>query len=85
MSLSLAQALEMAEQALEDGELDDASVLADQALALAPNDVDALEIKGLALGELGDYEAADAVFEKLLKPRALVKRGSTFALASVAF
>lgn len=67
MSLSLEQALEMAEQALEDGELDDASVLADQALALAPNDVDALEIKGLALGELGDYEAADAVFEKLLK------------------
>ncbi len=67
MSLSLEQALEMAEQALEEGELDDANALADQALALAPDDVDALEIKGLALGELGDYEAADEVFERLLK------------------
>ncbi len=66
MSLSLDQALEMAEQALEDGELEDARVLADQALAQAPDDLDALEIKGLALGELGEFEDADAVFERLL-------------------
>ena len=66
MSLSLDQALEMAEQALEDGELEDARVLADQALAQAPDDLDALEIKGLALGELGEFEDADEVFERLL-------------------
>ncbi len=66
MSLTLEQTLEMAEQALEDGELEDACALTDQVLAEAPDDLDALEIKGLALGELGDFEAADAVFERLL-------------------
>ncbi|HEY1087330.1 MAG TPA: metallopeptidase family protein [Archangium sp.] len=66
MSLSLDQALEMAEQALETGEFEDALAFADQALAKAPNDLDGLELKALALGELGDWEQADGVFAKLL-------------------
>ncbi|MFZ5440038.1 MAG: metallopeptidase family protein [Myxococcota bacterium] len=63
---SIEQALEMAEQALEVGEFEDAVALADQALALAKGDLDALEIKALALGELGEWERADEVFAQVL-------------------
>lgn len=66
MSHSVDQALEMAEQALEDGEFEDAVALADQALALAKDDLDALEIKGFALAEMGQWEEADEVFARVL-------------------
>ena len=67
MSLTLDQALEMAEQALEDGEFVDALSLANQALALAAEDSDALELKALALAELGEFEEADEAFAALLR------------------
>lgn len=66
MSLTLEQALEMAEQALEDGEFEDTVALANQALALAPADPDALHLKGLALASLGDFEAADEALAEVL-------------------
>ena len=67
MSLSLEQALDMAEQALEEGEFEDALALAQQALALAADDPDALELMGLSQAELGEFEAADETFARLLK------------------
>src|SRR5512147_1309867 len=67
MSLSLEQALDMAEQALEDGEFEDALAITRQALAGAPNDPDLLELKGLSEAELGEFEAADETFAVLLK------------------
>lgn len=67
MSLPLTQALEQAEQALEAGEVEDALRFANVAIELAPEDLDALELKALSEGELGDWEAADATFEKLLR------------------
>jgi predicted Zn-dependent protease with MMP-like domain/predicted negative regulator of RcsB-dependent stress response len=66
MSLTLEHALQLAEQALEAGELEDALAFSEQALLKAPNDLDALEIKGLALSELGEWERADEAFETLL-------------------
>ena len=67
MSLSLEEALASANQALEDGEFVDALGFVKQALALAPQDADALELKGLALAELGEFEEADDAFAALLK------------------
>src|SRR5690348_13547268 len=67
MPLSGDQALEMAEQALEDGEFEDTVALADQVLATDPKDPDALHLKGLALASLGDYEDADEALAALLK------------------
>ncbi len=66
MSLTLDQALAMAEQALEEGEFEDCVALANQALALAADDPDALHLKGLALAGLGDFEAADEALAALL-------------------
>lgn len=80
MSLSLEQALDMAEQALEDGGFEDAVRLSEQALRLAPGDADALEIHALALGELGDWERADEVFERLLR----LQPGNVTALIAAA-
>lgn len=59
MPLTGEQTLEMAEQALEDGEFEDTVALCDQVLSENPKDPDALHLKGLALASLGDYEAAD--------------------------
>jgi predicted Zn-dependent protease with MMP-like domain/Flp pilus assembly protein TadD len=67
MSLSLEEALGMANQALEDGELVDALAFVEQALALAPRDAEAIELKGQALAELGEFEQADAAFAMLLQ------------------
>lgn len=67
MSLSLEEALASANQALEDGEFVDALGFVKQALALAPQDADALELKGLALAELGEFEEADECFATLLR------------------
>lgn len=67
MSLPLEQALARADQALEDGEFVEAVAFANQALAQAPGDLDALELKGLALAELGEFEEADETFAALLE------------------
>lgn len=67
MPLTGDQALEMAEQALEDGEFEDTVALCDQVLASDPKDPDALHLKGLALASLGDYEDADAALAALLQ------------------
>lgn len=67
MPLTGDQALEMAEQALEDGEFQDAVALCDQVLAEDPKDPDALHLKGLALASLGDYEDADEALASLLR------------------
>lgn len=66
MPTTVDQALEMAEQALEDGEFEDTVALADKALELSPNDPDALHLKGLALGSLGEFEAADEALAAVL-------------------
>lgn len=67
MSLTLPQALQLSEESLEAGELEDARTYAVRALELAPDDPDGLELKALAEGELGDWEAADATFARLLE------------------
>ena len=67
MPLTGDQALEMAEQALEDGEFQDAVALCDQVLTEDPKDPDALHLKGLALASLGDYEDADEALASLLR------------------
>ncbi len=61
------EALDAAEVALEDGELETALSAVDDALAVRPTDPQALELKGLVLAELGDFPAADEVFDALLK------------------
>jgi len=65
--MSVEQLIETAEAAYQAADLEDAIALCDQALGEDPQSADALEIKGLALAELGDFEAADEVFEDLLK------------------
>ncbi len=64
MSLSL---LHRAEQALEDGDPEATLALVNQVLTEEPQDIDALELKGLAQIELGQIEAAESTFEILLK------------------
>jgi tetratricopeptide (TPR) repeat protein len=66
MSASIEQVLQMAEDAAQTGELEDTIALCNQALELEPKNPDALEMKALALGELGDFEEADALFERLI-------------------
>ncbi|MBL8910555.1 MAG: metallopeptidase family protein [Archangium sp.] len=66
MSASVEQLLQMADDALRDGEFEDTIALSKQALEQEPNNTDALELQGMALGELGEPEA-DVVFERLLK------------------
>ena len=67
MPLTVDQALEMAEQALEDGEFEDTVALADQAMAFSPEDPNALHMKGLALAALGEFEAADEALAAVMK------------------
>lgn len=62
----LEDALQQAEAALADGDLEDAVAFADEALGLAPEQEDALEIKATALAELDDWETADALYARLL-------------------
>ena len=59
MSLTLEEALEKAEESLEEGEFERCVSLAEQALVLSPGDTDALYLKGLGLAGLGELEAAD--------------------------
>ena len=63
---STPQALvEMSEAAWDDGDLDEALALAEQALAAQPGLVSALDVRAHALAELGDWEAADEAFDEL--------------------
>lgn len=62
----MTDALEAAELAFEDGELEQALSHAERALAEAPDDVQALELKGHLLAELGRFAEADEVFTALL-------------------
>src|SRR5512133_863846 len=59
MPLTLEDALEKAEESLEEGEFEQCVAFADQALALSARDTDALYLKGLGLAGLGELEAAD--------------------------
>jgi predicted Zn-dependent protease with MMP-like domain/Flp pilus assembly protein TadD len=67
MSASVEQLVQMADDAFRDGEFEDAIALCDQLLERDAKHPDALELKGMALGELGEFEQADAIFEKLLQ------------------
>ncbi len=71
MKPTLEQALQRADEALEDGAFEEALASAQEALSLSPGHPDALELKGHAQGALGDFEAADATFAQLiaLEPR----------------
>ncbi len=66
MAPPLGQSLNQAEAALEDGELEDALRFAELALAADPRSQGALDVKANALAELGDFEQADAIFERLM-------------------
>jgi predicted Zn-dependent protease with MMP-like domain/Tfp pilus assembly protein PilF len=66
MALSLDQALQLAEEAYEAFEFEDMLRFSDQALALDPTSFDALELKGNAQAELGQWQAADLTFAQLL-------------------
>lgn len=67
MSASVEQLMQMAEDAYQDGELEDAIAFCDQLLEREPQSVDALELKGMALGELGEWEQADLALAEVLK------------------
>ncbi|PZR17464.1 MAG: hypothetical protein DI536_03845 [Archangium gephyra] len=73
MTRTFDEALDEAEVALEEGDLDLALRAVDEALASKRDDLHALELKGHVLAELGEYARADAVFERLLarEPRNL--------------
>ena len=62
----MTDALEAAELAFENGELDEALVYAERALEEAPDDLHAQELKGHLLAELGRFEEADELFTALL-------------------
>ncbi len=66
MPLTLEEALEKAEEALEEGEFEETVASADQALALSPGDADALYLKGLGHAGLGELEAADEALAAVL-------------------
>ncbi|MFT3709116.1 MAG: metallopeptidase family protein [Archangium sp.] len=67
MSASVEQLLQMAEEAMQGGELEDAIAVCDQALQAEPKNPDALEIKALAVAELGEFEQADLLLAMLLE------------------
>ncbi|MDX2010306.1 MAG: metallopeptidase family protein [Myxococcaceae bacterium] len=60
-----AQLLDRAEDALEAGNADDALTLANEMLGDEPDDVDALDVKAVALRHLGELEAAAEVYGRL--------------------
>jgi len=66
MPLTLEEALQQAEESLEEGEFEQTVALADQALALSQGDTDALYLKGLGLAGLGELEAADEALAAVL-------------------
>ena len=51
---------------LDDDDADAALEIAEELLEDAPDDVDFLELRGLALSQLGDYEEALETFEKIV-------------------
>jgi predicted Zn-dependent protease with MMP-like domain/Flp pilus assembly protein TadD len=63
--------LDRAEDALEAGNADDALTLANEMLGDEPDDVDALDLKAVALRHLGEVEAAIETYERLkaLEPK----------------
>lgn len=74
MARTFDEALEDAEVAMEEGELDVALEAVEAALVAKRDDVHALELKGHVLAELGEYERADEVFDRVLarQPKNLV-------------
>ncbi len=66
MSRTFDDAMEAAEAAMDEGDLDAALASVEDALRLAPDDVHALELKGHALAESGAYPEADALFSRVL-------------------
>lgn len=67
MGPQLRQSLDQAETALDAGEYEDAVRFADLALSQDPRSEAALDVKANALAELGEYEEADAIFERLMQ------------------
>jgi predicted Zn-dependent protease with MMP-like domain/Flp pilus assembly protein TadD len=67
MKPSLEDALRRADEALEDEQFEEALAAADAALAVEPRHPDALELRGHALAGLGELEAADEAFARLLE------------------
>ena len=66
MARTLTQTLDAAENALANGALQQACDGADVILANDPQHVDALEIKAMALGEMGEADEAEVIFELIL-------------------
>jgi tetratricopeptide (TPR) repeat protein len=52
---------------LDEGNPEGALVAADELLAVAPTDIDYLELRGLALGALGDHDEALTTFRRLVE------------------
>lgn len=67
MSSTREDTLRRAGQSLDDGEFDSALGLLEPLLAADGDDVDALELRGLALGGLGEWERAEEAFDRLLE------------------
>ena len=67
MPLTIEQALSMGEDAWADQDFDETLKYAEEALALDPTSLDAIDLKANALAELGDYEGADHAFAQLLQ------------------
>jgi tetratricopeptide (TPR) repeat protein len=61
------ESLQLAEEAWEALEFEDALTFANQALAADPTSLDALDLKANALAELGEFEEADEAFATLLE------------------
>lgn len=67
MAVTIDEALRRGEEALSDGDADEALAWADRALALDADQPDALDLKANALAELGELEDAAEVFDRLIE------------------
>jgi tetratricopeptide (TPR) repeat protein len=67
MTPTVDQSLEDAETAFEQGAFDQACTCAEAVLERHPDHADALEIKAMALGEMGEWAEAESIFEAILR------------------
>lgn len=67
MSVTIDEALRRGEAALSDEDPEEALAWAERALAMAPSHPGALDLKANALAELGDFEAAARVLDRLIE------------------